>query len=470
MNSLRSRLLMALVAGTSVVLLLGGGGLYWYVRKSLIGQQDRLLESRARSIAMLVSFEHGRAELEWEQNPAGDGKDTLFSIEDMNGTVIIQSPSLGGHALADLTLFEADMPGARAGFAIGLPNDEDGRAVSMIFVPRVDADGEHEHASEKPGRYIVTVAESIEPIERALAVLISALIGTGLAVVGTIVVVLWAGIRYALVPVDRLGASLRHMDAAMPERIATPRGCPVELRPVYAELNRLIERIRSAMEWERLFADATAHELRTPIAELRTVTEVARRWPDEEDQRQAVREAGKIAEEMERMIESLLMITRSRGPKPAPGAETIALAPIVERIVRNAGERRRNLDLKQTLDPHAAWRAPEWVIELIARNLISNALVHTREGGRVEILVEDEGGGRAVLIVRNAPVDLTPDDVPHLSRPFWRKDAARMDRNHVGLGLSVVERMAEAVGLRFEPMLDVDHRTLSIRISLRGVC
>ena len=468
MSSLRSRLLISLVLGTLVVLLLGGGGLYWFVRESLIGQQDRLFDSRARSIALLVSFEHGRVKFEQDDDLSSDTKNTLFSVDDANGTVLRQSPSLGGRALARPLLLDTAKPGDSASFDVELPGDEDGRALSMVFVPRVDTEEEHESGSFDRQHYIVTVASSVEPIERALSVLVSALIGIGLAVIGTIMGVLWVGIRYALVPVDQLGAALRHTDASMPEPIAIPPRCPSELRPVYKELDRLIERIRSAMEWERLFADATAHELRTPIAELRTVTEVAERWPDEEDPKQAVGEARQIAAEMDRMIESLLTLTRSRGLKLLSGTQATRLAPIVESLVKSTEDRQRDLEVEVKSDQTAAWRAPEWVAELIARNLITNAFTHTRAGGRVEIGVRDDGGGQAALIVRNGPVDLDPEDIAHLAKPFWRKDAARTDRGHVGLGLSVVERMAEAVGLAFRPMLDTEHKILSIRIALKA--
>ena len=470
MNSLRSRLLVSLVLGTLVVLLLGGGGLYWFMRQSLIGQQDRLLESRARSITLLVSYEHGRVEFEQDDDLTNDAKDTLFSVEDPNGTVLRQSPLLGGHTLARRSLLETAEPGDSATFDVELPGDEDGRALSIVFVPRVDAEEEPELESLRRQCYIVTVAGSVEPIERAMSVLVSALVGIGLAVLGTIAVVLWVGIRYALVPVDQLGAAMRRTDALTPEPIATPTHCPSELRPVYTELDRLIERIRSAMEWERLFADATAHELRTPIAELRTVTEVAERWPEEEDPKQAFGEARMIADEMDRMIESLLTMTRSRGLELPPGTEAISLAPIVDRIVKSTENHQRGLDVEVKLDQFAAWRAPEWVAELIARNIITNAFAHTPAGGHVEIAVRDDGGGQAAFIVRNGPVDLDPEDITHLAKPFWRKDAARSDRDHVGLGLSVVERMAEVVGLVFIPTIDTEHKILSIRIAPAAAC
>ena len=465
MNSLRSRLLISLVLGTLTILLLGGGGLYWYVQESLIGQQDRLLESRARSIALLVSYEHGQVEFEQTEDFTRDAKDTLFSVEDATGRVLSQSPSLGGQALARPSFLESAKRGDSVNFDVKLPDNEAGRALSMVFVPRADAEEKRETQSLDQQHYIVTVASSVEPIERALSVLVSALIGIGLAVLGTIVGVLWVGIRYALVPVDQLGAALRHTDASMPEPLGIPTRCPSELRPVYKELDRLIERIRSAMEWERLFADATAHELRTPIAELRTVTEVAERWPEEEDPRKAVGEARQIAAEMDRMIESLLTLTRSRGLKLSSGTQATRLAPIVESLVKSTEDRQRGLEVEVKSDQTAAWRAPEWVAELIARNLIINAFAHTEAGGHVEIRVRDEGDGQAALTVSNGPVGLDPEDLAHLAKPFWRKDNARTDRNHVGLGLSVVERMAEAFGLAFRPTLDTDHQTLHIRIA-----
>ncbi len=469
MRSIRVRLLTYLIFGTVLVLLLGGGGLYWLVEHTLIRQQDRLLESRARSLAPLVSFSYGRVEVEQDEDLRNSSSDILFRIEDLQGAILWQSSSLLGVNLNESMTRSQSKIATATFFNVTLPDDDDGRAVSMVFEPQVEAENETDTDTEsaQPPKLLITVASSTESIDQSMTVLVSALSVIGLMVLATIVGVLWLGIRSALSPLDRLGHDLKRTDAVSPEYIPFPPRCPDELVPVYQELDMLIVRIRSAMERERLFTDAVAHELRTPLAELRTGIEVAERWPEDGQLQKALAEAGSIAVEMEGMVASLLAMTRSRILHSAHGEERVLLAPIAKRILDKLQDqvRSQNLHTQASIDPQAAWPTSPEIAELLLRNLIDNAVIHTPPGGTVHLKIKQLPKNLAELVVENQPVDLTPEDIKQLAWPFWRKDKARSDRTHVGLGLSVVQRLAHAIGLEFSPSLDSDKKTLSIRIA-----
>jgi signal transduction histidine kinase len=86
-------------------------------------------------------------------------------------------------------------------------------------------------------------------------------------------------------------------------------------------------------------------------------------------------------------------------------------------------------------------------------NLFSNVAAYTPPGGEVALRAEEttanSGAGRAVrLRLTNSNADLVPDDIQHVAEPFWRKDAARPDGSHAGLGLSLVKAYAAALGAR----------------------
>ena len=470
MRSIRARLLLTLVGGTLVALLLGGGGVYWLVRGSLLTQIDAALESRARAIAMLVTFENGHIEFESEdEDLTGASGDFMFSVRREDGALVKQAPPDPGDAFTPAKNAQPRADGDVASFDIELPGDRDGRALSLHFSPRAGEENEPNHESHTGPPLMVTVAATRDSVDRALAALVWALGIVGLAVVATVVSLLWIGVRSGLAPLDRLEKHLRNTDERSPKPFAPASNCPRELAPVYAELNRLLTRINSAMERERLFTDAASHELRTPLAELRAVVEVAERWPDSDRPIKALHEAGMIGEEMQRMVEALLVLSRARNGGATDKVDHIPVAPIVNRALsqlETAGSI-HGLRVEATLDESATWPASPQAVELIVRNLLDNACSHTPEGGVVRVVLEKTEGEQTQLIVENSPVELSPDDIEHLTQPFWRKDIARSDRGHVGLGLSVVDRVATDMGLLIRPTLDEPARTLRICVEQR---
>jgi len=466
MNSIRNRLLFVLVLGTVVVLIVGGFGLHLLVRRSLDHQQNLFLESRAQSIALLVTFEDGDVDFESDIDFSEIVKDIVFSIEDVDGHILKQSSILDGQTLSPWTSKPIPETGSAHFYEMEQPEDQDWRALSRVIVPQVDH--EDEEASPDlmhPPQLVLTIASSSEPIERALAVLTTAMIGVGLAVIGTICMVLWIGIRSVLAPLTQLGESLSTTNAQSLNVIETPKRCPDELQPIYAEMNRMMDRIRSVLHWERLFTDAASHELRTPLAELQSLTEVAQRWPEGDRPMKAIREAHEIGQEMQRMIESLLNMIRARNANNLSD-ESILIRPILDQIfakMRDVIETNR-LSLETAIASDAALTASPEAVKLILGNLIENAVSHTPSGGTIKVSSQ-MNGENITLLIENGPVDLSIDDLEHITKPFWRKDEARSDRMHVGLGLSVVQRMCETTGLHLALHLDSENRFLSILIT-----
>jgi len=466
MNSIRNRLLLVLVLGTIAVLIIGGFGLHLLVRRSLIHQQNQFLESRAQSITMLVTFEDGQVEFENDDDLSEIAKDIVFSIEDVDGHILKQSSILDGQALSPWKSMSPPKVGTTHSTEMELLGDQDWRALSRVVTPRVDHEDEQAALNPvNPPQLVVTIASSSRPIERALTVLLSAMIAVGLAVIGTICIVLWFGIRSALSPLNQLGDALSHTDAQSLDAIEPPKRCPNELKPIYRELNRLMDRIRSTLHWERLFTDAASHELRTPLAELQSLTEVAQRWPEGDRPLKALGEAHEIGQEMQQMVESLLNMTRARNNGNRSHKPTL-IQPIIDQIFAKKHDmiEKNQLSFEATIASDAVFNASPEAIKLIFGNLIENAVSHTPAGGTITV-VSRLTGENSMVLIKNGPVNLAVDDLEHMTRPFWRKDEARSDRVHVGLGLSVVQRMCDATGLRLELNLDESSRILSILIT-----
>jgi signal transduction histidine kinase len=207
----------------------------------------------------------------------------------------------------------------------------------------------------------------------------------------------------------------------------------------------MLERLETALQRERDFVADAGHELRTPLALLRTELELALRHSDSADElKEAVRSSREEVERLAQLAEDLLLIARSdRGKLPLKLDELDAselLSAVANRFEWRAEADGRPL---RTVAPAGfRVRGDRIRLEQALSNLVDNALRHgagevllsaTAEDGRVELHVTDAGAG--------FPLDF----LDHAFERFARGDQART-RGGTGLGLSIVRVIAEAHG------------------------
>ncbi|MCA9312143.1 MAG: HAMP domain-containing protein, partial [Phycisphaerales bacterium] len=272
----------------------------------------------------------------------------------------------------------------------------------------------------------------------------------GRGVVGVAIIVLVSvGVSWGLRPLGRLTRQLGQVtgDGAGSRRFDEGEGAR-ELAPVRRALNQMLDRVHATVERERAFAGAAAHELRTPLAELRTTLEVAQRWPDPARAAASLHECMQIGAEMERLVESLLLMSRARnGEVGGHDGGSVALGPLVEVCLHRHEETiiARHLQVDNVLNG-AVMHGHKDAVEVIVRNLVDNAVRYTPDGGRISIVPLGEDGFR----VENWPVTLRREEVPDLFTPFFRRAETAGWTTGAGLGLSVVEQVSRASGLRVE--------------------
>ena len=459
MTSIRKRLLTALVPGLVVVLIVGGIAVYLLVRADLFDQLDEQVQQRHRALVTTASFEEGLLEID-EDEVADVAGAAFFEFLLDDGEVLYRSDTLRNQPLefgAPEEVIET----------VALPSGGAARAMRTTFrLEPDDEDGEIDTTGMPASEPIqLTVALDLAPVQQALTTLIAALTLVGAVVLAAVVALLLTGVRWGLSPLDRLRTQIAAVDDDTSDTQFDDHGAPRELLPVYRELNSLIDRMDHTLQRERAFADAAAHELRTPLAELRSIAEVAVTWTDPQRTDKALHELLAIGTEMQSLIELLLKMSRGNVNGTPDDVADVLVQPIVARSMDFTSQQiaDKRLSASVVLDETTSLHGSRAVIETILRNLIENAVQYTPESGRITIESEPDSNGSAALIIRNGPVDLTCDDVNHLFDPFWRKDKARGDRTHVGLGLSVAQRLADAGGLKVRA--DLDHGDLRMRVS-----
>jgi two-component system OmpR family sensor kinase len=221
-----------------------------------------------------------------------------------------------------------------------------------------------------------------------------------------------------------------------------PHGLPDELAPIIHDMNRLLERLKAALEAERSFAANSAHELRNPIAAARAQAEViAEALRDSPDHVRAVQLIDMLGQ-LGRRIEKMLQLARAESGLGLTRTETDLVA--VTRLVVADYARRPRLakrlvfdsgpseTVSVTIDPDA--------VGIALQNLIDNALTHGTPGGTIEITI---GPGATVRVINEGPV-VNSKDLSSLRQRFER--AGSKNAPGAGLGLSIVDEIMRQAG------------------------
>jgi two-component system OmpR family sensor kinase len=292
---------------------------------------------------------------------------------------------------------------------------------------------------------VVVVGQSLDDRDETLAGLVASF-----AIGGPIAVVLASLLGYGLAaaglrPVEamrrRAGEiSLRRDEDRLPLPAARD-----EVRRLGETLNEMLDRLRRSFERERRFVADASHELRTPVAVIKTELEAALRAGGHEPQvHEALVAAVEECDNLAQLAEDLLVIARSAEGalpvRPASVAVSELFDSVRERFAGRARERGREIRIEPTDGLRV--RADELRLRQALGNLVDNALRHGE--GAVVLRARPGGNGSGtVLEVSDSGPGFAPDIAGRAFERFARGDRAR-GRDGTGLGLSIVRAIAEA--------------------------
>ncbi|HUF95637.1 MAG TPA: histidine kinase dimerization/phospho-acceptor domain-containing protein [Acidimicrobiia bacterium] len=243
-------------------------------------------------------------------------------------------------------------------------------------------------------------------------------------------VVGWLMAGRVLKPIDQITTLAREIEVSDLSRRIALYGPDDELTRLAATIDGMLERLERAFRGQKRFLADTSHDLRTPLAVIRSNVEVALDDPrtDEEEWRETGEIIKRNVEKMGEMIDSLLAVARVETANPDP--VSVDLAELVERKAREYQPVILDAGLAVDVDAHpASTIGVELAIERAASNLIDNAIRVAPSGSRLK-LASGEAEGWAYLAV---------DD----EGPGLQLDSEELP---IGLGLSIVERVADSHG------------------------
>ena len=276
----------------------------------------------------------------------------------------------------------------------------------------------------------------------------------GMLLLAATVLLALRGIRRGLRPLQNLAqeaarVSAQNWELRLPEEVSQIK----ELRPVTQSMKQMLERLQHSFEEQRQFLGNAAHELKTPVAVMKsTLQSLVQRPRTEDEYRRGIQQSLEDLERLEQLLQWMLRLARAE--QWAHGALRRDLEVIdINATCEEAIERIRNLAQSRNTAVHLStngpvpFRADPEDLQLVWINLLENAVRYSPEGSSVEVAVTRNNGGPFHIVFQDHGPGIPPHDLPHVFERFYRGDRSRTRATGgFGLGLAIAKALVEAYG------------------------
>jgi heavy metal sensor kinase len=262
----------------------------------------------------------------------------------------------------------------------------------------------------------------------------------------------------ALAPVNRIIEGAERVGVRnLYERLDVPKAKD-ELRRLTETLNAMLDRIETSVKRITQFTADASHDLRTPLALIRTNAELALRRPrSESEYQESLCRILATSEETTELIEKLLMLARADANVAQFRLEPVSLYPVLQHVAQKANVLAlgKGIAFSQSVVPYShTVMGEEAALERLFLSVLDNAVKYTPAGGQVSLGFR-LANGRAAIEIADSGIGIEAKDLPHVFERFYRADQVRSrETRGSGLGLAIakwiVERHAGSIALQSE--------------------
>lgn len=437
--SLRARLLLLLLSATLLLWSVAGVLSFFEAHHEI----EELFDAQLASSARILLAQAGHAPGEIKVGSATEfhkyERKIAFQIWDEHGRQLLRSANAPPQATA----------GERRGFHDVWAGSHKWRVFS--------------HWDEER-RLWVQVAESYEVRDELTEAIAAQLFYPLVFALPLLAFLVWLGVGKGLAPLQRVAAEVSRR---APQHLSQLKadGVPSEIRPLVAALNALLVRLGLALENERRFTADAAHELRTPLAGVKTQAQVALRATDDGQRRHALRQVVAGTDHATRLVEQLLTLARlDPGAKSAQFRPLALRALLVECVMAQAPQALEKSIELSVADGDGKISGDPTMLAVLMRNLVDNAIRYTPPGGWVKTGVNATPDG-IVLEVRDSGPGVAEEEREQVLRRFYRVLGSGAEGS--GLGLSIAQRVAELHGGTLE-LGESEAGGLAVRVHFAG--
>lgn len=412
MNSIRVRLLLALLGMFVVTALVLGGATY----RNVLVETEALFDYQLRQMALSL------------RDQGEIGASDARALADGQLDFVVQIWSVDGRSIYATRDHENLPTKALLGLADITVNGQVWRTFSVATPSRV-----------------IQIAQPVQIRKRLATAAALRSVMPLLFLVPLLALFGWWVAARSLAPLRRMAAEVRERD----ERLLTPLstdGLPDEVTPLVSSLNALLVRLGQSFDTQRAFVADAAHELRSPLTALNLQLRLLQRAEDEATRQSAITALGEGIDRSSRLVEQLLTLARSEpGAAQAAPMALLDLSEVVRLALADTVPfaLSRGTDVELLADEPVQVRGDRAALGVLARNLADNAVRYAPAGARVVIRVAREAGG-AVLQVEDSGPGIPAGERERVFDRFYRRGAT--DSTGSGLGLAIVQSIAQRHG------------------------
>jgi heavy metal sensor kinase len=435
---IRWRLSLWYMSLTALVLVIFSVAVYIGLERRLSATLDEDLRSQASLAASSVTFGGGNAILDAAYQLSNDA---LLWVLSLNGTQMLK---VGGTQFEQFSPQQDEVERAAVGKTTLSTVKVGDQTLRMITVPIRGGD-RRGSTNEIVGA--LQLGYSTSRVEDALDLLVQALL-----VIAPVAIVIAALTGYllagrALRPVadiTRLAGQIDGDDLAARLSLDLPND---ELGRLASTFDSMLNRIDLAFQRQRQFTGDAAHELRTPLALMRSQIDLALTQADTPlEFREALTALDGDVARMTSLVGMLLSLARADAGQLAPNRDSVDLADLARDVAEQLEPiaRENGIAITTDLAPVTVSVDADMIIQVLV-NLIDNAITNTPPGGTITVCVAPGDAATALVAVSDTGVGIPPEHLPRIFDRFYRIDTGRArSRGGIGLGLAICQAIAHA--------------------------
>lgn len=292
--------------------------------------------------------------------------------------------------------------------------------------------------------------QAVDQSNRALLILIPTVIlaGTAMAFVLS---------SYLVEPIERVSNKIQKLGSKNLSARVDQEKSSTEVEVLTDRINQLMDELEDAFKAQEQFIGDAAHELRTPLAAMKTHLEVHRQTgkkPSEE----LVTVVEKLNDQLIYLSEKLLFLNRSHTRNRT---DSISLSPVVEDVIEAvepmADKKKIEIKFEPPKKPVRASIEMDDLVKLV-RNLLENAVKYSLEEKVVEVKLSNSKS-YAKILIKDQGIGISEADLPNIFDRFYRSDKAVKHDEGSGLGLSIVKKVVQSYGGKIEVTSKIDEGT-----------
>ncbi len=433
-RSIASQLVLLFTPAAAFLLCCGIGVLYWTVVRHAFAEDRAVLADKVFAVRADLEAAGGPAVIKEQLKATRTNDRTAYWVRviDSAGRSVAETP--GMEKLLPPSVFHADQTANPARW--GAQDYAIDRKLFSIVSTNAAAGGK---------KYTLQIAQDRtmdEEFEKSFGLLVAAVLVVGIFASAAIAITVT---RRGLRPLAAMTNSLRRVGADRLDERVPPNEWPRELQPVAIAFDDMLDRLRDSFTRLSQFSADLAHELRTPIANIRGEAEVALTRPRSPNEYQAVIESSVAeCERLSGIIDNLLFLARAEAAEGEVHRQEFAARAAVEKIAtyyEAVAEERR---IRLVCQGEGSIFADPLLFERTLSNLVDNALRFTPDEGTISITVEPRFG-LTEIVVQDTGAGIAAEHLRHVFDRFYRADPARSSEG-TGLGLALVKSIAELHG------------------------